>query len=179
MLVDTKCQSWKGTQLRPKLDQVIYTSVPNCLQNCIPVSLTQVSHYIFCLQDFHWPKFEKGHYSTKKTLTEKKKKKTHWQQAITQEVSDSIYSNVNQIIYFSLTIYSLGFKALASIVFEILCWQDFIHILFKGHNSGKAHNLDKIKSMCQLFFSWGIHIWNFKTLACTVQKLGCSSKCAM
>ena len=72
---------------------------------------------MFCLQDFYWPKFEKGHYSIMKTPTEKKTR----QRAITQEVSGSIYSNVNQVNYFSLTIFSLGFKALASIVFVILC----------------------------------------------------------
>ena len=116
--------------------------------------------------------------------------------AISQEVSGSIYSNVNQVIYFSLIIYSLGLKAQASIVFEILCWQgiiqaqasvvfeilcwqDFIHIFSKGHNSGKAHNLDKEKKYVSVIFSWGIHIWNFKTLACTVQQLGYASKCAM
>ena len=32
----------------PKFNQIIYTLVPNCLQNCM--SLTQA---IFCLQDFH------------------------------------------------------------------------------------------------------------------------------
>ena len=72
MLVDTKHQSWKGNKLWPKFDQVIYTLVPNCLQNCL--SLTQVSPQILRLQDFHWPKFENGHYSTMKPLTEKKKK---------------------------------------------------------------------------------------------------------
>ena len=81
-----------------------------------------------------------------------RKEKPNWQWAITQEVSGSIYSNVNQVIYFSLTFYSLGFTTLASKVVEILCWQDFIHIFSKGHNSGKAYNLDKKKSTCQLFF---------------------------
>ena len=36
------------------------------------MSLTHVGPKIFCLQDFHWPKFEKGHYSTMKTPTENK-----------------------------------------------------------------------------------------------------------
>ena len=67
-------------------------------------------------------------------------------------------------------------KALASIAFEIFCWQEFIHIFSKGHNSGKRHNPDKKKKHVSAIFSWGIHIWNFKTLACTVQNLCYASK---
>ena len=78
--------------------------------------------------------------------------------------------------YLSIPIYSPGFKALASIVFEIFCWQDFIHIFSKSHNSGKGHNPDGEKKYVRAIFSWGIHIWNFKTLACTVQKLCYASK---
>ena len=83
-----------------------------------------------------------------KTPTEKKKtnkQKPNGQRAITQEVSGSIYSNANQVC-FSLTIYSLGFKVVASIVFEILFWQDFTHIFSKGIISGNAHNLDRKKN---------------------------------
>ena len=54
------------------------------------------------------------------------------------------------------------FKALASLVFEIICWQDSIHIFSKGQNSGKGHNPDG-KKICVSYCSWGIHIWNFKT----------------
>ena len=43
------------------------------------------------------------------------------ERAITQEVLFRIYSKVNQVIYSSLPIYSLNFKALATIVFEIFC----------------------------------------------------------
>ena len=107
-----------------------------------------------------------------KTLT---KEKPHWQWVITQEVSGSIYSNVNQVIYFSLTIYSLGCKVLASIVFEILCWQGFIHIFSKGHYSGKARTLDEKKKHVSAIFSW-IHIWYLKNWACTAQKWGYASK---
>ena len=76
-----------------KFDQVISTLVPNCLQNLM--SLTQVG----CLQDFHWPKFEKGHYSTMKTPDRKEKNTDN-----TQEASGSVYSNVNQVICFSLKV---------------------------------------------------------------------------
>ena len=40
---------------------------------------------------------------------------------ITQEVLFRIYSKVNQVIYSSIPIYSPGFKAQASIAFEIFC----------------------------------------------------------
>ena len=107
--------------------------------------------------DTYWPKFEKRHFSTMKTLIEKKK--TNWPQA-------SIHSNVNQVIYFSLTIYSLGFKAQVAIVFEILCWQDFIHTFSQDQNSGKAHNWQEKK----LFFHEE-SIYEISKLACTVQNL--------
>ena len=68
------------------------------------------------------------------------------------------------------------FKALASIAFEIFCWQDFIHIFSKSHNSKKGHNPDGKKKYVSAIFSWTNHIWNFKTLACMVQKLCYASK---
>ena len=43
------------------------------------------------------------------------------QRAITHEEFFRIYSKVNQVIFSSIQIYSPGFKALASIAFEILC----------------------------------------------------------
>ena len=64
------------------------------------------------------------------------------QRAITHDIFFRIYSKVNQVIYSSIPIYSQGFKALASIVFEIFCWQDFIHIFSKDDNSEKGHNPD-------------------------------------
>ena len=52
------------------------------------------------------------------------------------------YAVVKMLIYSSIPIYLPGFKALASIAFEIFCLQDFIYIFSKGHNSGKGHNPD-------------------------------------
>ena len=69
------------------------------------------------------------------------------QRIITHEVFFRIYSKVNKVIYLSLPIYSLGFKALASIVFEIFCCKDFNHIFSKGHKPGKGHNPDE-KKIC-------------------------------
>ena len=64
----------------------------------------------------------------------------------------SKFLKVNQVDYSSLPVNSSSFKALASIVFEIFCSQDCIHIFSKGHNSEKGHNPVKKKNMCQLFF---------------------------
>ena len=130
-----------------------------------------------------------------------------------------IFLNFNQVIYSSSPISWPSFKPLAQILFEISCWQDFMLIFSKGHNSRKGDNWDKKKNTGQLFFHeesiyeisnpsmhssydmacirfrsdfiqrditpereitqtrkktcvkyfyTGIHIWNFKTLACTV-----------
>ena len=43
-------------------------------------------------------------------------------------------------------------KALAQILFEISCTQDFQILFSKGHNSEKGHNLGMKTNMCQLFF---------------------------
>ena len=94
-------------------------------------------------------------HSSKLTLCIKKcamQKCPKLQRAITHEVFFRSYSKVNQIIYSSIPIYSPGFKALALIAFEIFCWQDFIHIFSKGHNSGKGYNPDGRKNTCQYFF---------------------------
>ena len=102
------------------------------------------------------------------------------QRAITQGIFFRIYSKVNQVIYSSLSInslsfmalaptilrhyadkvkmpsykvYSSSFKALASIVFEIFCWQISIYIVSKGHNSGKRHYpVEKKKISVSYFF---------------------------
>ena len=37
-----------------------------------------------------------------------------------------------------------------------------------GHNSRKGDNSDKEKKKSVKYFPWGIHIWNFKNLACMV-----------
>ena len=76
----------------------------------------------------------------------------------------------NQVIYSSSPISWPSFKPLTQIVFEISCWQDFILIFSKGHNSRKGDNSKK-KRYGSAIFPWGIHIWNFKTLARTVRKI--------
>ena len=61
-----------------------------------------------------------------------------------------------------------NFKTLACTVHKIWHASDFIQIFSKGHNSRKGDNSDKKKKHVSNIFPWGIHIWNFKTLACTV-----------
>ena len=62
------------------------------------------------------------------------------------------FSKVNQVIYSSVKTSIPNMKALAQILFEISCTQDFQILFSKGHNSEKEHNLGMKKNMCQLFF---------------------------
>ena len=97
------------------------------------MSLTQVGPYILYLQDFHLSKkkvreksrechkFDKGLY--------KQVRKNKLITGHNSRVSGSIYPNVNQVIYFSLTIDSLGFTAAAPIVFldiVLTCFHPYI-----------------------------------------------------
>ena len=45
----------------------------------------------------------------------------------------------------------------------------------KGHNPRKGDNSEK-KKYGSANFSWGIYVWNFKTLTCTVHKIWHASK---
>ena len=76
-------------------------------------------------------------------------------------IFQNLFKKVNQVIYSSIPIYSPGFKALASIAFDISSWQDFIHIFSKGHNSGKGHNLDG-KNICVSYFFMKNPYMNFQ-----------------
>ena len=58
-------------------------------------------------------------HSSKLMLCIKKVCNVQW--AISHEVFFSFYSKVNQVIYPLIPIYSPGFKALASIAFEVFC----------------------------------------------------------
>ena len=100
------------------------------------------------------PYFLKGHISGKGYNPQQKEiciKLPKMTKSHTQEILFRIYSKVNQVIYSSLSIYSLNFKALASIAFKILCWHDFFHMFSKGHNSGKGHNPKKNIHVSYLF----------------------------
>ena len=61
-------------------------------------------------------------------------------------------SKVNLVIYSSFPVSWPSFKTLAQILFEISCWQDFIIIFSKRHNSRKGDNSDK-KNIWVSYFS--------------------------
>ena len=65
---------------------------------------------------------------------------------------DGKFSKLNQVIYSSTPTSIPNMKALAKILFEISCTQDFQILFSKGHNSEKGHNSDTKKNMGQLFF---------------------------
>ena len=62
-------------------------------------------------------------------------------------------------------------RAMIRWICNVRAKDDFILIFSKEHNSKKGDNSDKKKKYWSAIFPWGIHIWNFKTLACTVHKI--------
>ena len=104
--------------------------------------------------------FSNGHNSRKGDNSDKKKKKK-------KKYGSAI---------FPCGIHIWNFKTLACTVHKIWHASDFVRIFSKGHNSRKGDNSDtqkkkkktKKKKRVSNIFPWGIHIWNFKTLACTV-----------
>ena len=62
------------------------------------------------------------------------------------------FLKVNQVIYSAAQTSIPNIKALAEILFEISCTQDFQILFSKGHNSEKGNNSDMKKNMGQLFF---------------------------
>ena len=115
-----------------------------------------------------WTEFQSHSLNIFRGILLRSLKCQNFQRAITPEKIDRIHSKINQIIYSSSSIKCPSFKPLAQILFEISCWQDLILIFSKGHNS-KGKQLKKKKNGSAIFL-WGIHIWNFETLACTVHK---------
>ena len=66
---------------------------------------------------------------------------------------DGKSSKVDQVIFFSAPIGIPHMKALAKILFEISCTQDFQILFSKGHNSEKGHNSDMKKKYGSTIFS--------------------------
>ena len=64
---------------------------------------------------------------------------------------DGKSSKVYQVIFFSIPNGMPTMKALAKILFEISCTQDFQILFPKEHNSKRGHNSDMKKIMGQLF----------------------------
>ena len=84
--------------------------------------------------------------------TEKWKKYSKFQNSVILSKLWVKFSKVNQVIYFSALTSIPNMKALAQILFEISCTQDFQILFSKGHNSEKGHNSDMKKNTGQLFF---------------------------
>ena len=63
------------------------------------------------------------------------------------------FSKVNQVIYSLAPISIPNMKALAQILFEISCTQDFQDFFSKGDNSERGHNSEKKKIRVIFFFT--------------------------
>ena len=87
-------------KISSKVNQVVYSSLP--VYSSSFKALAPTVFEIFCWQGKNAPNYKR---------------------AITHEVFFRISSKINQVIYSSLQIHLLSFKALALTVFEIFCWQ--------------------------------------------------------
>ena len=85
-------------------------------------------------------------------FTEKWKKSIKIQNSVFLPKFGGKFSKVNQVIYSSVPTSIPNMKALAQMLFEISCTQDFQILFSKGHNSEKGLNLDMKKNTGQLFF---------------------------
>ena len=85
-------------------------------------------------------------------FTEKWKNQSKFPNSVFLSKFDGKFSKVDQVIYSSAPTSIPNMKALASILLEISCTQDFQILFSKGNNSEKGHNSDKKKNMGQLFF---------------------------
>ena len=85
-------------------------------------------------------------------FTEKWKNQSKFQNSVILSKFGVKFSKVNQVIYSSARTSIPNIKALAHILFEISCTQDFQILFSNGHNSEKGNNSDMKKNMGQLFF---------------------------
>ena len=85
-------------------------------------------------------------------FTENWKNQSKFQNCVILSKYEVKFSKVNQVIYTSEQISISNMKALAQILLEISCTQDFQILFSKGYNSEKRHNLGMKKNMCQLSF---------------------------
>ena len=92
------------------------------------------------------------HLSKVSNFTEKWKNQSKFQNSVFLSKFDGKLSKVNQVIYSSSPTSIPNMKALAQILLEISCTQDFQILFSKGNNSEKGHNSDKKKNTGQLFF---------------------------
>ena len=130
-----------------KFNQVIYSSSPISWLSFKP--LAQILFGISCWQDFIQIFFQRG-VTPERERTRTRKKKT-------------------PVSNFSMRNPYMKFQNPSMDGQRIWHALDFIRIFSKGHNSRKGDNSDKKKKkQVSNIFPWGIHIWNFKTLARTV-----------
>ena len=85
-------------------------------------------------------------------FTEKWKHQSKFQNSVILSKFRVKFSKVHQVIYSSAPTSIPNIKALAQILFEISCTQDFQILFSKGHNSEKGNNSDMKQNMGQLFF---------------------------
>ena len=85
-------------------------------------------------------------------FTENWKNQSKFQNCVILSKYEVKFSKVNQVIYSSAKISIANMMALAQILFEISCTQDFQILFSKGHNSEKGHNLGIIKKRVNYFF---------------------------
>ena len=93
------------------------------------------------------------HRSKVSNFTEKWKNQSKFQNSIFLSKIDGNFSKVSQVIYSSASAIIPNMKALAQILFEISCTQDFQILFSKGHtcNSKKGHiKLGHAKNMGKL-----------------------------
>ena len=76
----------------------------------------------------------------------------NFQNSVILSKFDKKFSKVYQVIYSLAPISIPNMKALAQILFEISCTQDFQDFFSKGDNSERGHNSEKKKNMSHLFF---------------------------
>ena len=85
-------------------------------------------------------------------FTEKWKNQSKFQNSIFLPKFDRKFSKVDQVIYASAPTSMPNMKALAQILFEISCTQDFQILFSKGHNSEKGQNSNMKKIRVNYFF---------------------------
>ena len=93
------------------------------------------------------------HCSKVSNFNEKWKNQSNFQNSIFLSKFDREFSKVDQVIYSSAPTSMPNMKALAQILFEISCTQDFQILFSKGHNSEKGHNSDMKKKYGSTIFS--------------------------
>ena len=91
------------------------------------------------------------HRSKVSNFTKKWKNQSKFQNSVFLFKFDGKFSKVNQVIYFSAPTSVPNMKALASILFEISCTQDFQILFSKGHYS-KRGIFWPYKNTGQLFY---------------------------